>query len=77
MENKFIKILVIEDEFTSRRILNSFLSPLVKLILPLMAMRQLLLLKKPLKTISSLNQCDTQKVSFKYISNQIVVGVAR
>lgn len=28
MENKFIKILVIEDEFTSRRILNSFLSPL-------------------------------------------------
>ena len=28
MENKFIKILFIEDEFTSRRILNSFLSPL-------------------------------------------------
>ena len=28
MENKFIKILVVEDELTSRRILNSFLSPL-------------------------------------------------
>jgi hypothetical protein len=28
VENKFIKILVIEDEFTSRRILNSFLPPL-------------------------------------------------
>jgi CheY-like chemotaxis protein len=39
VENKFIKILVVEDELTSRRILNSFLSPLVKLILPLMAIR--------------------------------------
>jgi hypothetical protein len=28
MENKFIKILLVEDELTSRRILNSFLYPI-------------------------------------------------
>ena len=77
MENKFIKILVIEDEFTSRRILNSFLSPLGEVDIAVNGNEAITAVEKPLKTISSLNQCDTQKVSFKYISNQIVVGVAR
>jgi hypothetical protein len=47
-----MKILIAEDDFVSRKIVNTILAPLVQLIMPPMAKRLLPPLKWPLRPIS-------------------------
>jgi CheY-like chemotaxis protein len=77
VENKFIKILIVEDELISRKALNSFLLPLGDLDIAVNGNEALTVVEKAIENNQLSESILYPKSIAKYLSIQIVLDVAR